>query len=87
MKRELTTNELQYLAHLLVKAYKKEIVRDGDWWFGVDDYDFNFHDLDNTGYFNIDIYARNGEGDINYSHGVCDFQPIYLGGKNENMEN
>ena len=77
--KQLHKWELEYIAHLLVKVYKKEIMRDGDWWFGIDDYDFNFHDLDDTGYFNIDVYGHSADGVYDYSHGVYDFAPIFLG--------
>ena len=36
--------QLQMLADDLIAKYKHEIVRDGDWWYGTDDYDFNFFD-------------------------------------------
>jgi hypothetical protein len=38
---------------LLVQAYGHEIARDGDWWFGIDDYDFNITSLPKTVGFKI----------------------------------
>lgn len=50
---------------LLVQAYKDEILRDGDWWFGTDDYDINVYDPDawhfvnETNIFSVDVYRVN----------------------------
>jgi hypothetical protein len=78
--RELTKDELQYIAGLLIKAYKKEILKEGDWWFGIDDYDFNIHDFghEGTGHFSINVYEHNGLGMDNYTDWL-DLDPVYLG--------
>ena len=78
--KNLTRDELQYIAGLLIKTYKKEIVQDGDWWFGIDEYDFNIHDYNDeeSGYFNINVYEHHGLGMDNYSHWI-DLDPVYLG--------
>jgi len=80
--KELTQNELQHIAGLLIKAYKKEIIKEGDWWFGIDEYDFNIHDFSNegSGYFSINVYEHNGLGMDNYNHWI-DLDPVYLGTK------
>ena len=78
---ELNTEQLQRIANMLVQAYGHEIARDGDWWFGIDDYDFNIHDCgDNagTGYYSVNVYEHNGQGMDNYSHWV-DLKPVYIG--------
>jgi hypothetical protein len=65
---------------LLVQAYGHEIARDGDWWFGIDDYDFNIHDSDdeqNTGYFNVNVYKHDGKGMSNYDEWF-DLPPVYI---------
>ena len=35
---------LSRVCDLLFKLNSEEILRDGDWWYGTDDYDFNFFD-------------------------------------------
>lgn len=79
-KVELTTPQLQRIVDLLVQAYGHEIARDGDWWFGIDDYDFNIHDSDdeqNTGYFNVNVYKHDGKGMSNYDEWF-DLPPVYI---------
>ena len=77
----LTIEQLQKVASMLIKAYRAEIITDGDWWFGIDDYDFNIHDggdFENTGYFNINVYEHNGKGMSDYSHWF-DLPSVYIG--------
>ena len=35
---------LSRVCDLLFKLNSEEILRDGDWWYGTDDYDFNYFD-------------------------------------------
>ena len=35
---------LSRVCDLLFKINREEILRDGDWWYGADHYDFNFFD-------------------------------------------
>jgi len=37
-------DRLSRVCDLLFKLNKEEILRDGDWWYGTDGYDFNFFD-------------------------------------------
>ena len=54
----MTLDNLQRIADLLIKVYKDEILRDGDWWWGCDDYDFNIHDTGDVpeGCFTVNVY-------------------------------
>jgi hypothetical protein len=60
---------------LLIQAYKHDILRDGDWWFGTDDYDINVYDPEawDNGYngtnpFSVDVYRVNtGYTDLLFS--------------------
>jgi hypothetical protein len=77
----MTKDDMQRIANLLVKAYRREIVRDGDWWFGTDDYDFNIHDCadqERTGYYIVNVYEYKGQGITDYTHWV-DLEPVYIG--------
>lgn len=77
----ITEEQLQKVASMLIKAYRTEIIKDGDWWFGIDDYDFNIHDggdFEGTGYFNINVYEHNGKGMSDYSHWF-DLDPVFIG--------
>ena len=43
--KSMTKNErLARVCQLLFQLNREEILRDGDWWFGTDHYDFNFFD-------------------------------------------
>jgi len=76
----LSNDQLQHIAGLIAKAYKHEIVKEGDWWYGIDEYDFNIHDFgrEGSGHFSINVYEHNGLGMDKYNHWI-DLQPIYLG--------
>ena len=37
-------DRLSRVCDLLFKLNREEILRDGDWWYGTDGYDFNFFD-------------------------------------------
>ena len=79
-KVELTTPQLQRVLDLLVQVYGHEIARDGDWWFGIDDYDFNIHDSGDeqgTGYFNVNVYKHDGKGMSNYDEWF-DFPKVFI---------
>ena len=74
----MTVNQLERVANLLIKAYKREIVRDGDWWFGTDDHDFNiWWDCDKEGYYYIDVYEHDGK-ETDYSK-CTNLPQVYLG--------
>jgi len=43
---------------LLFKLNREAILRDGDWWYGTDDYDFNFFDWgDRPNQIAVVVYA------------------------------
>ena len=52
----MTNEQLTQFAQTLIKQYKHEIVRDGDWWHGTDEYSFNIHSPDNDDWFNVNVY-------------------------------
>ena len=72
----LTKKQMQEMADVLIKAYKHEIVRDGDWWHGTSEHSFNIHSYNDDGWYNINVYDTNGVD--NYDTWV-DLEPVYLG--------
>ena len=70
---------LQEIALILIKEYRDEIVRDGDWWWGNDTHDFNIHCPDDDGIYHINIYPFDAvKGLPNYE--VCvTLPPVFLG--------
>jgi len=56
------TQRLSRVCDLLFKLNKEEILRDGDWWFGTDNYDFNFYDWgDRPNQISVVVYDMTGE--------------------------
>jgi hypothetical protein len=55
----------------LLKKYGKEILEDGDWWYGLEDYSVNIHCDehfdDPNAIFNINIYRLGENGLDDYS--------------------
>ena len=77
--REMTNDQLQQFADGLIKQYRHEIVRDGDWWHGTDEYSFNIHCPDDDGWFRINVYKVDPvTGMDNYDHWI-DLAPVHLG--------
>jgi hypothetical protein len=72
----LTKKQMQEMADVLIKAYKDEIVNEGDWWYGIDEHSFNIHSYNDDGWYNINVYDTNGVD--NYDTWV-DLDPVYLG--------
>lgn len=77
----MTNEELQSFVNMLIKQYKHEILRDGDWWHGTDEYSFNIHSPNDDEWFNINVYKHDAEkGMDDYSESI-DLPRIYLGNK------
>jgi hypothetical protein len=72
----LTKKQMQEMADVLIKAYKHEIIDEGDWWYGIDEHSFNIHSYNDDGWYNINVYDTNGVD--NYDTWV-DLEPVYLG--------
>ena len=53
---------LSHVIDLLFAVHRDEILRDRDWWFGTDHYDFNFYDWeDNPDHMSVTVYDMTGE--------------------------
>ena len=80
----MTKNQrLSRMCNLLFKLNREEILRDGDWWFGTDDYDINFFDWeDRPNHMAVVVYDMTGEY-FQYSEEQTIFSKyIYTGAKN-----
>lgn len=75
----MTNEQLQQMALDLIKQYRHEIVRDGDWWHGTDEYSFNIHSPENDGLFNINVYKVDPETGMDNYEWMIDLEPIFLG--------
>tara|TARA_R110000868_G_scaffold180883_1_gene421596 strand:- start:2191 stop:2424 length:234 start_codon:yes stop_codon:yes gene_type:complete len=74
----MNTKELQLIADLLVKAHKDEIVREGDWWYGIDGHHFNIHSPDDDGMFHIYVYPHDETTGTDYTQWI-NLEPVFLG--------
>lgn len=74
----MNNEQLQQVANQLIEQYKHEIVRDGDWWHGIDGYDFNIHSPNEDDWFNINVYTHNETTGTDYSTWI-NLKPVQLG--------
>jgi hypothetical protein len=79
----MTDKELEKIAHNLIKQYKNEIIRHGDWWHGIDNYSFNIYSPDDNDLFNINIYKVNPITGMDDYEWMINLKPVYLGETNE----
>ena len=75
----MTDEQLQQVANQLIEQYRHEIVRDGDWWHGTDDYSFNIHSPDEDGWFSINVYKVDPVTGMDNYEWMIDLERIYLG--------
>jgi hypothetical protein len=52
----LTNDQLRHIAGLVFNAYKQEIIKQGDWWFNLDEHTLNFFEQDNDGLMTVSVY-------------------------------
>ena len=74
---------LSRVCDLLFKINREEILRDGDWWYGTDHYDFNFFEWGDEpqDYMAVVVYDMTGEN-FQYSAEQSVFSKhIYTGAK------
>ena len=75
----MTDAQLQILADDFIAKYKHEIVRDRDWWYGIDEYSFNIHSPDEDDWYQINVYKVDPvTGMDNYEY-MINLEPIYFG--------
>ena len=78
----MTNDQLQQFADGLIKQYRYEIVRDGDWWHGTDEYSFNIHCPDDDGWFRINVYKVDPVTGMDNYEWMVDLDPVHLGDHN-----
>ena len=49
-------DNIQRAVELVWNAYKKEIIKEGDWWFNLDEHTLNFFDQENDGLMTVSVY-------------------------------
>ncbi len=59
--------ELEYLILYLIKKHRDEIIRDGDWWYGIPEYSINVFDYSDKNVFDINVYKVGENGMDDYS--------------------
>ena len=81
----MTDQQLQQIANDLIGQYKHEIVKEGDWWHGIDDYSFNIHsledDVDSAEYdwYQINVYKVDPVKGMDDYEWMIDLEPVFLG--------
>lgn len=59
--KPLTIDELRIVAMDILRENIEDFSKDKDLWYGIRDHDINYHDLDNSGFVQIDIYPLNDQ--------------------------
>ena len=75
----MTNEQLQELAQKLIKQYKHEIVKDGDWWHGTTEHSFNIHSPNDDGWFRINVYKVDPVTGMDNYEWMVDLDPVFLG--------
>lgn len=52
----LTNTYIKEIALDIMRENLSDIARDKDYWYGIKGFDFNYHDIEDQGFLNIDIY-------------------------------
>ena len=80
---EVTDAQLQMLADDLIAKYKHEIVRDGDWWHGTDEYSFNIHtmDDDDSDWYNVNVYKVDPVTGMDNYEWMIDLPRVFIKGE------
>ena len=75
--------QLQMVADDLIAQYKHEIVRDGDWWHGTDEYSFNIHtmDDDDSDWYNVNVYKFDAEKGVDDYSQWIDLPRVFIKGE------
>ena len=79
----MTDAQLQMMADDLVAKYKHEIARDGDWWYGVDEYSFNIHSPDNDDWFNVNVYKVDPVTGMDNYEWMIDLPRLFIKGEQQ----
>ena len=49
-------DNIQRAVELVWNAYTQEIIKEGDWWFNLDEHTLNFFDQENDGLMTVSVY-------------------------------
>ena len=84
----MTDAQLQMLADDFIAKYKDEIVKDRDWWYGIDEYSFNIHstedDVDGEDYdwYSINVYKVDPVTGMDNYEWMIDLPRVFIKGEN-----
>ena len=79
--------QLQMLADDLIAKHKDEIVRDGDWWYGIDEYSFNIHSLEDDveaedyDWYSINVYKVDPVTGMDNYEWMIDLPRVFIKGE------
>ena len=79
--KEMTDAQLQMLADDLIAKYKHEIVRDGDWWHGTEEYSFNIHTPDDDDWYNVNVYKVDPVTGMDNYEWMIDLPRVFIKGE------
>ena len=74
----MNDEQLQQIANDLIAQYKDEIVRDGDWWHGIEEHSFNIHCPDEDGWYQINVYKVDPVTGMDNYEWMIDLPRVFL---------
>ena len=80
MNHTLRDQRLTRIVNHFIELNKPEIIKSGDWWYGIKNYSFNVHDFgdEGSGTFSVNVYKVDPVmGMDNYSESF-DLEPVKL---------
>ena len=78
----MTDVELQMLAVHFIAKYKDEIEKDRDWWYGIDEYTFNIHSMEDDcdGWYNVNVYKVDPVTGMDNYEWMIDLPRVFIKG-------
>ena len=84
----MTDAQLQMLADDFIAKYKDEILKDRDWWYGIDEYSFNIHSLEDDDeakdydWYSINVYKVDPVTGMDNYEWWIDLPRVFIKGEN-----
>lgn len=79
----MTDHELQLIADDLIAKHKDEIVKDRDWWWGIEGYSFNIHSLNEDGddWYSVNVYKVDPKTGMDDYEWMIDLPRVFIKGE------